>query len=319
MGQSDTNDEARDARTGDEIEAGLTRRQFVIGAGGLAGASVLGGGFAMRYLPLRDWYYRLTGRYGEAGAVPSPSGATVFFDTLPSRVLGFDVEYGIALPPGVRRGERLPVCFCLPGRGSTARAVLGASLYMADFVGQAVSERGTPPFALAAIDGGESYWHRRTGGEDRMKMLLDEFLPLCAETYRLGAGDNKRALMGWSMGGYGALRAAELEPATFVAVAASSPAIWTSYAAMTGSVGDAFDSAADYAANDVFAAVDRLATVDVRIDCGTADAFCAADRAFVAALPNPPAGGFTAGGHNTDFWRRVAPDQVDFLGRALRA
>jgi hypothetical protein len=102
-------------------------------------------------------------------------------------------------------------------------------------------------------------------------------------------------------------------------VAAASPALWTSYAAMAGSAGDAFDSVADYAANDVFAAVDRLATVKVRIDCGTADPFCAADRAFVAALPNPPAGGFTAGGHNTDFWRRVAPDQVDFLGRALRA
>ena len=125
--------------------------------------------------------------------------------------------------------------------------------------------------------------------------------------------------MGWSMGGYGALRAAEIAPATFVAVAAASPALWTSYAAMAGSAGDAFDSAADWAANDVFAAVDRLVSVKVRIDCGTADPFCAADRAFVAALANPPTGGFSAGGHNADFWRRVAPDQVDFIGRALGA
>ena len=88
---------------------------------------------------------------------------------------------------------------------------------------------------------------------------------------------------------------------------------------MAGSAGDAFDSAADWAANDVFAAAARLATVQVRIDCGTADPFCAADRAFVAALAKPPAGGFSAGGHNADYWRRVAPDEVDFIGRALGA
>lgn len=319
MHQRVAGDEVGRARKWDEIEAGLTRRQFVIGAGGVAGAALLGGGLAIRYLPLRDWYYRSTGRYGKAGAIPLPSGATVFYERLPSRVLGFDVEYGIALPPGARRGEPLPVCFCLPGRGSSARAVLGPSLYMSDFVGRGVREHGTVPFALAAIDGGESYWHRRATGEDRMKMLLDEFVPLCAERYRLGVGNRRRAIMGWSMGGYGALRAAELAPATFVAVAAASPALWTSYAAMAGSAGDAFDSAADYAANDVFAAVDRLVSVKVRIDCGTADPFCAADRAFVAALANPPTGGFSAGGHNADFWRRVAPDQVDFIGRTLGA
>src|SRR5207248_2870938 len=62
------------------------------------------------------------------------------------------------------------------------------------------------PLVIAAVDGGHSsYWHRRADGSDALRMLLEEFVPL-AEQGRSGL---PKALLGWSMGGYGALLAAE--------------------------------------------------------------------------------------------------------------
>ena len=122
------------------------------------------------------------------------------------------------------------------------------------------------------------------------------------------------AIIGWSMGGYGALRAAELHPRRLAAVCAVSAALWRSY---DDGVGDAFDGAADFAANDVFTDADRLRGLPVRLDCGRQDPFYEADKAFVETLPEPPAGGFSPGGHNDDFWSRVAPAEIDWIGGCL--
>jgi S-formylglutathione hydrolase FrmB len=194
-----------------------------------------------------------------------------------------------------------------PTRTSTFRsAVLGAD------VGYALA---VPPFALAAVDGGSSYWHPRASGENRMAMFIQEFIPMCAERWRMGR--ERRAVVGWSMGGYGALLAAELYPGTFDAVAAASPAIYRTFEEVQAAGGDEFDSAQDLAHYDVFAKVDTLLGVDVRIDCGTADPFYANDRVFAQALVEPPAGTFFKGCHDADSWRVVAPGQIDFLGIAL--
>ena len=44
-------------------------------------------------------------------------------------------------------------------------------------------------------------------------MLLRELIPLCARRFGSAAA-GARAIIGWSMGGYGALLAAETEPET---------------------------------------------------------------------------------------------------------
>lgn len=298
-------------------EEGLTRRQLLVGGGAVVGAAALGGGLAVRYLPLRDWYYRLTGAYGPAGRLPPRSQARVTYGSFPSRVLGSAVDYATALPPGTRPGRALPVCFCLPGRGSTARAVM-EDLRMADFVAQAMAERGVPPFGLAAVDGGISYWHPRADGEDRLAMLEREFVPYCRREHKLGAEGARTGIIGWSMGGYGALLVAERDPGRFVAVCAASPALWTSYAEAASAAPGAFDGPEDFAAYNVYTGAGKLKDVAVRVDCGTVDPFYPAAKAFVAALPAKPAGAFTSGGHQVDYWRRVAPDEVDFMGHALR-
>ena len=272
---------------------------------------MLGGGLGARLLPWRDWYDGVAAELDPSGAFLPHDQGTVRYYSLASRYVKGPVEYGLAWPRGVRPGTPLPVCFCLPGRGG------GPPMGLAGDVARAVESGSVRPFALAGIGGGVSYWHARASGEDRLSMLLKEFIPLCAERYKLGGQGRKRAIIGWSMGGYGALLAAETRPSLFAAVVAVSPAVWTSYAAMMLGPRDAFDNAADFATHDVIAHAARLAGTKLRIDCGTSDPFYGYVTHLEAALTKPAAGGYAPGGHDNAYWQRVAPGEVRFIGHAL--
>jgi enterochelin esterase-like enzyme len=294
-------------------EAGVTRRQFLVGGGVFALFFAAAGVIGWRSWTVRGSWYRLTGAYGEPGTPPPPSKVTYEKGTLPSKHLAEPAVYDIAYPPGVagaanEGGAATPVLICLPGRSRSPGEVLQGHLRFGDYVADGIEKRGVTPFAVAAVQASDTYWHERAAGDDAMAMLFDEFIPFLREERGL---TGPVAIMGWSMGGYGALRAAELHPRQFAAVCGVSAALWSSYDA---GVGDAFDDAADYAAADVFKDVDRLRGLPVRIDCGKQDPFCEADKAFAEALTQPPAGGFSPGGHNDDYWRRVAPAEVDWIG-----
>jgi S-formylglutathione hydrolase FrmB len=285
----------------------LTRAQFLALAGGTV---VVAGGAAAGLVGPHRIYDHFTRDCGPAGALPPRSDATVTYDTLRTEHAAEPVEWMLAVPPGVDDTARLPVVYCLPGRGSTARTVVD-QLRIPDFVAQGIAARGVAPFAVAAFDGGESYYHARASGEDR-HAVLGEVSALVED--RLGSSDTARGLLGWSMGGYGALLAAERDPGRYRAVAAASPALWTSYA---DAVSDAFDDKADYDRNDVFAGTNSLQSLAVRVDCGTSDPFEGATRAFRRQLDPAPEGTLEPGCHDAAYWRRVAPAQVEFLGRAL--
>lgn len=289
----------------------LTRRQLLASAGGVG---VVGVGVAAGVFGPRALRHLTAGDCGPQGARPPASGAVVRYETIHSPYVAEPVEIAITLPPDARPGEPLPVCICLPGRGGSGRDVMRV-LRMHDFVAQAVADRGATPFAVVGVDGGESYWHRRAGGEDRMAMLEKDVIPRVATRHGLGADGAGRAVMGWSMGGYGALRAAQRNSEMFRAVVAVSPALWLRHA---DAVADAFDGADDYRRNDAFAAVQALRGTAVHVDCGAADPFVEATREFIRRLPEPPTGGIAEGCHDPGYWLRVAPGQVDVLGTALR-
>jgi pimeloyl-ACP methyl ester carboxylesterase len=111
---------------------------------------------------------------------------------------------------------------------------------------QAVALRpgGRPltPMAMVTVDGGGGYWNLHPG-DDPMAMVIGELIPRCQ---RLGLGRPPRriAVMGTSMGGFGALMLAERYPRLFAAVAAVSPAVWTSYPQARQANAGAFASAA---------------------------------------------------------------------------
>ncbi len=79
-------------------------------------------------------------------------------------------------------------------------------------------------------------------------MLVHELLPRLEREL----GVLPRAVMGWSMGGYGALLVAQRHPELWRAAVGVSPAL---FRAADEAAPGAFDDAADYRRNDVFAAV----------------------------------------------------------------
>jgi enterochelin esterase-like enzyme len=142
-------------------------------------------------------------------------------------------------------------------------------------------------------------------------MVVDELLPAIDDELDARV---PRAVLGWSMGGYGALLVAETAPASFRAVVATSPALWRSY---DEAAGGAFDSAADYQRFDVSTNTSVLSSLTVRVDCGTDDGFIAAARRLACILPNPNAGSFTSGFHDAGYWRSMAPTQITTIVRAM--
>ena len=61
------------------------------------------------------------------------------------------------------------------GKRAAAAQVMGGCVEQG--WAQAVAA-GLPPFAVVAVDGGGSYWHKRASGEDAGAMVLDELIPM---------------------------------------------------------------------------------------------------------------------------------------------
>ena len=267
-------------------------------------------------VPGRARVHDLLGLTGPDGVVPDvPAGPAVSgrFDSFGRRT---KVGYSILYPHGYDAAAELPVVLVLHGRGgdhTSAVSDLGIDRYLT-----AAVQAGTPPFALATVDGGrDSYWHRRADGNDPGFMLDQEFLPLLA---RRGLRTSSFGVLGWSMGGYGALLWVALHywqrrvgpSARAVAVGALSPALWRTYADVQPG---AFDDAADFERSQVFDRPSGFRDVAVRIDCGRDDPFADAARELREQLQ--AAGGQQAGVHTPGYWRRMLPDQLRFLGEKV--
>jgi S-formylglutathione hydrolase FrmB len=221
---------------------------------------------------------------------------------------GIATNWAIARPPGQTKPLR-PV-IALHGKGSSAATVMDGGVEQG--LAQAVGA-GLPPFAVVAVDGGGSYWHKRASGEDSGAMVLNELIPMLDTK---GLDTSRVAFLGWSMGGYGALLlGGRLGAPRTAAICAVSPALWLSSGAAAPG---AFDGPDDFAANSVYG-MPALASIPIRVDCGNSDPFYSATKQFVAQLPNPPAGGFSPGGHDASFWSSQLPAELTWMAPLLTA
>lgn len=289
--------------------ATITRRSLLVGGIGVVAAGATAEAVNLDLLPGRTTMYRVLGLNGADGTIPDvdpvPSVSGSFVSA--SRK-GHTVGWTIAAPAS---DTPLPVAVALHGYGDDHASFFGRELGWDRFLAAHIADGGAP-FAIASIDGGNRYWHPRADGDDPAAMVVDEFLPLIA---RRGFDTDRLALTGYSMGGFGALRLGGVLGASRVrAVSAISPALWTSAA---DTARGAFDDAADFRANTVLGRQRALDGVAVRVDCGNGDGFAPAVHTYVDGFGAPPAGGFEPGAHTHGYWRRLAPQQLEFLARHL--
>jgi S-formylglutathione hydrolase FrmB len=247
-------------------------------------------------------------------------GATVVHYTLASRLLGRSLSEIGVVPAG---GGRRPLLVLLHGRHDPSPvswlipSKTGPESLLSNQFFRALASLGArAPVVVLVNGGGHSYYHDRKDGP-WASTILREAIPDAVRRFRTVTG--RIAIGGESMGGYGALHLAALRPAEFCAAGAHSAALW-----LTGgqSASGAFDDAADYARNDVFAAARRGAfdRLPVWIDGGTADPFRSADAAFVEVLRRRSVQvryHVWPGGHTASYWNAHMSAYLRFYASAL--
>jgi pimeloyl-ACP methyl ester carboxylesterase len=295
------------------------RRLLASGAVALVGAAVAGVELVDHgVLPGKHDLEELTGgcsapnpdlTYATSG--PSRSGR---FD---SRYRGREVGYTIAYPPGHGPGSDLPLVLSLHGNGgSHTSGLAGVPL------GQALAARhrgrALAPMALVSVDGGDLYWNPHPG-DDPMGMIVHELIPMC-QRLGLGRGEHRVGAIGVSMGGYGVLLLAEKHPELLTAVAAISPAVWTTYGQARAVNPQAFASRADFINDDVITHAFALKDVPVRVASGDHDPFHPGVLALIDVLP--PANAvvqLTGGCHDGTFFASQRQPSLEFLADHLAA
>jgi enterochelin esterase-like enzyme len=224
------------------------------------------------------------------------------------------VGYTIAYPPGHRRGDSLALIVMLHGYGNDhATALVGMS--PAQALALRVDGAALAPMAMVTVDGGNGYWNPHPG-DDPMSMVVDELVPFC-QRKGLGVAPQKIGLMGISMGGYGALAIAERFPGLASAVAAISPAVWTSYAQAHAANSGAFVSESAFEAGNVIAHADDLKGIAVRVASGVDDPFHPGVESLASVLPSESIIVFSSGCHTDPFFIEEEPPSLAFLARNL--
>ncbi len=302
------------------LERRWTRRRVLawgVGAGAAITAAGVGGVELVRsgVLPARQVLLTLEGACDvappvlEVGALgPATSGR--FFSRARRRVVGYTIAY----PPGHGPGSVLPLVVMLHGFGANHTDAL-SGMSPAQALALRVGGRPLLPMAMVTVDGGGGYWHPHPG-DDPLGMVVDELVPMC-RARGLGRPAQGLATMGISMGGYGALLVAEKYPVMVKAVAAISPAVWTTYAEARGANPGAYSSAEDFAANDVVTHASALGAIAVRLASGQSDPFHPGVRVLASELPHA-AVDFSKGCHTGSFFLAQEPPSLAFLSDHLR-
>jgi enterochelin esterase-like enzyme len=163
----------------------------------------------------------------------TPKGE-VTITSFESETLGRDYDYQVYLPVGYEDSElRYPVIYLLHGRGDDYYAWLSA----VDILDKLIAEEAIPPMIavmpdMPSSDAAGYYIDSLYTGPDFAPepvetAFFDDLIPHIDSTYRTLAQRDGRALGGYSMGGYGAIRYAFAYPDQFAATIVLSPAVYT--------------------------------------------------------------------------------------------
>lgn len=236
---------------------------------------------------------------GSPSSAPTASGAPVVVRTLPTTHLpSGQTDWALALPT---TGPPTGLVVVLHGAGHTGPRAF-------DELGLAAHVDATG-LALAAPSGENTWWHPRGRDGDGLALVVDDLIPAALAAAAL-PDHTKVGLLGYSMGGYGALLVgSELGPQRVRAIVAQAPALFTD----PRQAGHAFDSAEDFGQWAITGA--RIATlreIPVWIDCGEQDTFIEVSRQLAQSLPQAKAT-FRPGDHDTAVWRPLVGEELAWI------
>lgn len=289
-------------------DGGVSRRTLLLGG---VGAVVAAGASGLALEWNSPTVMRALGRCGDTPSLPQ-STYRIERGTFASDAMQGSMPWLVALPPdGPGLHVPPPVALCLHGAFSNADKVETGVGF------PAFASAGNLRVALVTPGGGGSlYWHPREDGRDPLAWALEEFLPMVEERFSIGGSRERRGVIGWSMGGAGALLVAQERPDLVAAAVALSPAVWPSYDAAQSGHGYTFETPEQWERYGVWQRVDELEGIGVRVDCGSADPFAPTARELLDRIPGV-SGGIEDGCHDNGFWRRRAPTALRFLADRL--
>jgi enterochelin esterase-like enzyme len=264
------------------------------------------------------------------GRVAAP-GSTVDVRVLHSGALQRDWGYVVYLPPGYRAdGARYPVLYLLHGNNDDARHWItqGRLQSAADTL---IARGEIAPVVIVMPQGGTDWYVDRK--EKIETAFFSELLPYIEAHYAVSADRKSRVIGGVSMGGFGALRYAMLEPERFCSVLLLSPAIYAtepppqSAARRVGVFGERrFDV-------DVWHALNYPALwqhymsqpyrLPMFIASGDDDLVIQAEASalytHLREAGNPAALRIIGGGHNWDVWAALLPAALKYALSCIKA
>ncbi len=171
----------------------------------------------------------------QAAPAPEPSASAITEFSLPSAVLGGTRYFKVYLPRGYDHGAglRYPVVYLLHGRNDNLSA-WDRNKPMFD---ELIAANAVPPFIAVMPDAPQSdrggyyvdsaYANASRPGLNIETGIINELIPHVDLNFRTIRNRAARALAGYSMGAYGALRYALVYPELFWGAIVISPAVYT--------------------------------------------------------------------------------------------
>ncbi len=138
--------------------------------------------------------------------------------TFRSAALGRDMPYRIVMPSSIGAGQKLPVVYLLHGGGGGYRDWTNYS---------DVAKYAESGLILVMPEGGSSYYtNSAERPEDRFEdYIVKDMISEVEGMYPAAPGRENRAIVGVSMGGYGAVKIAMKHPELFAFAGGISPAV----------------------------------------------------------------------------------------------
>lgn len=260
-----------------------------------------------------------------------------------SKIFKVDINYAVLLPEGYDKStDEYPVVYLLHGFGDNEKAWY-TSLNIKYYVDLYQNEV-TPMIYVMPI-GYNTYWtNRYTGNYQYMDMIATELVPTIDALFRTKANKFARAVMGYSMGGYGALILPALNPDVFTISVPLSMSFrtdeqyeeepqgvfdyqWGPIFGGTGLGGEArltdyFKEHSPFHFFDSPTAQSRFSTLKILLDCGDDEESLSETNDNLHALMRDRQISHEYrvrnGGHTTDYWKKSIPEALKFISNGVQ-